>query len=292
MMVDMIQTDGPKLQVYIKMTHTQFVQALLRDTCGQAGYRHNNGEISIVNIDMVGMGTKKVWIPNLPPEVLEESLQSTLAPYGKVMIIQDQIWSRTYRYPVDNGIRQVKMTVTQHIPSHLTIAGHKVLISYEGQLLKFYGCGVIAHMYQACPKKKRRQKLTSKDQTAQKVTFAAHNTPTREEPQEDTAKRAPPIEQVSHTAQMIIDMDDSYLGNGHCRFETASNTNTHQGQHRTPKGSSSGTATTKRHRETMEPANATLVEDTTHNTPYRCPITCIVKIKDRKLQACPYKQQT
>jgi len=97
MMVDMIQTDGPKLQVYIKMTHTQFVQALLRDTCGQAGYRHNNGEISIVNIDMVGMGTKKVWIPNLPPEVLEESLQSTLAPYGKVMIIQDQIWSRTYR---------------------------------------------------------------------------------------------------------------------------------------------------------------------------------------------------
>lgn len=65
-----------------------------------------------------------------------------------------------------NVIRQVTMKLTQHIPSHLTIAGHRVLLSYEGQLFKCYGCGVIGHMYQACPKKQRREKLTSKDQIA------------------------------------------------------------------------------------------------------------------------------
>jgi hypothetical protein len=37
--VDMIQIDGPKRKVYIKMTDPQCVQVLLRDTCGQAEYR-------------------------------------------------------------------------------------------------------------------------------------------------------------------------------------------------------------------------------------------------------------
>jgi len=37
--VDMIQIDGPKRKVYIKMTDTQCVQVLFRDTCGQAEYR-------------------------------------------------------------------------------------------------------------------------------------------------------------------------------------------------------------------------------------------------------------
>jgi hypothetical protein len=55
----MIQIDGQKRQVYIKLADNACVQALLRDKCGQAEYRHNTGEISIVSIVMAGMGTKK-----------------------------------------------------------------------------------------------------------------------------------------------------------------------------------------------------------------------------------------
>jgi hypothetical protein len=72
---------------------------------------------------MAGIGTKKIRTANLPPEVPDGSLRSTLAQFGKVVTIQDEMWSRTYRYAVANGIRQVTMTLTQHIPSHLTITG-------------------------------------------------------------------------------------------------------------------------------------------------------------------------
>ena len=68
-MVKMIQIEGPKWQVYIKLADTQCIAAVLRDSCGQAEYRHNSGEISIVSIAMAGMGTKKLRNANLPPEV-------------------------------------------------------------------------------------------------------------------------------------------------------------------------------------------------------------------------------
>ena len=163
------------------------MQALLRDTCGQAEYKHNNGEISIVCIDMADMGTKKIRIANFPPEVPDESLRSTLAPFGKIMTIEEEKWSRTYRNAVANGILQVTMTLTQYIPSHLTITRHRLLLSYEGHPLTCYGCGEIGHMYQACPNKQTGGKVTSKEQTSTYAYIAAHGIPPWWEPQENKA---------------------------------------------------------------------------------------------------------
>ena len=67
--VNTIQIYGRKRHVYIKLADAQCIAAVLRDSCGQAEYRHNSGEISIVSIAMAGMGTKKLRNANLPPEV-------------------------------------------------------------------------------------------------------------------------------------------------------------------------------------------------------------------------------
>ena len=67
--VSMIQIDGTKRQIYIKLIDNVYVQALLREANGQAEYKHHNGVLSIANIAMAGMGTKRVRIANLPPEV-------------------------------------------------------------------------------------------------------------------------------------------------------------------------------------------------------------------------------
>jgi len=91
------------------------------------------------------------------------------------------------------------MTLTQHISSHLTIAGHRVLLSYEGQPLTCYGCEEIGHMYQICPKKQRRGKKMSKDLTPTYANIAANNTPKGGEPQQDKAEQISATEQVSTT---------------------------------------------------------------------------------------------
>jgi hypothetical protein len=106
------------------------VHALLRDTSGRAEYKYPNGELLIVNVDRQG------WASN-------DTLHESLASFRKVLNIHAEMWSKAYRYPVSNGVRQVAM--------HLTIAGHQVLLLYEGQPATCYGCGKIGHLYQACP---------------------------------------------------------------------------------------------------------------------------------------------
>jgi len=53
--VNMMQIDGLKQQVHIKLAYTQGVNAVLRDMCGQAEYGYSNEEMSTVIIAMAVM---------------------------------------------------------------------------------------------------------------------------------------------------------------------------------------------------------------------------------------------
>jgi len=70
--VTMVQVDGPRRQVYINFVDLRYVQDILQETKGHSEYKHTKGEISSVNIEMVGMGTKRVRIANLPRKLARE----------------------------------------------------------------------------------------------------------------------------------------------------------------------------------------------------------------------------
>ena len=123
-----------------------------------------------MNIDMAGMGTKRIRIGNLPPEVHNGTIHEALTPFGKVLNIHEEKWARTYRYPVPNGVRQVSLHLTRHLPSHMIIDGNRVLISHKGQSATCYGCGAIRHLHQVCPL--RRVKETETQEPA-KSTYAS-----------------------------------------------------------------------------------------------------------------------
>ena len=125
---------------------------------------------SIVNIALADLGTKRIRVANLTPKTSNDNLKAALAQYGKIMNIQNERWSKIYRYPVDNGVRQVTMVLSRHAPSRSTVAGQQVLLSYEGQPPSCYGCGESGHMYQGCLK---RRKMTSTRTAAKAATYAA-----------------------------------------------------------------------------------------------------------------------
>jgi len=54
----MVQIDRTRRQVYIKFTDSQYLQDLLQSTTGKSEYKHDNGEISQMKIEMAGMGTR------------------------------------------------------------------------------------------------------------------------------------------------------------------------------------------------------------------------------------------
>jgi len=110
--VRMIQIDGTKRQVYVQLIDNVYVQALLRETNGEAEYKHHNRVLSIVNITMAGMCTKRVRIANLPSEVKEHAIRTALTRFGTVLAVIEEMWPNMYRYKVPNGVRQVTITLT------------------------------------------------------------------------------------------------------------------------------------------------------------------------------------
>ena len=97
------------------------------------------------------MGTKRVRIANLPPEVKEHAIRTALSLFGTVLAVIEEMWPNTYIYKVPNGVRQVTITLTKHIPSQLMVDEHRALLSYKGQPATCYGCGDIGHLYPTCP---------------------------------------------------------------------------------------------------------------------------------------------
>jgi len=80
------------------------------------------------------MGARRVGISNIPPEVSGGVLRTFLSRYRAVSDMQVETWSGLYRYPVANGIGLAMVTIATHIPSHITVHDHRVVVSYVGNL--------------------------------------------------------------------------------------------------------------------------------------------------------------
>jgi hypothetical protein len=153
--IRMIHIDGTRRHVYIKFTHSTRLDRVRSETNGHQEFKHDNGELSQVIIELAGMGRRKIRIASLPPEINDRMIKDALLQYGEVRDIHEEQWTRAYRYKVSNGILIADMHLKQHLPSHLTIAGHRVLVSYEGQPATCYGCNDTRHLYPDCPRRKR-----------------------------------------------------------------------------------------------------------------------------------------
>jgi hypothetical protein len=63
---------------------------VLQPLKGQLAYHHENGERSIVHLEIACMGMRRVRVANLPPEIPDRILRDVLSRYGEVKRITDE----------------------------------------------------------------------------------------------------------------------------------------------------------------------------------------------------------
>jgi hypothetical protein len=92
--VAMIQIDGGKRQVFVKLHDYKRMSDILESTQGEGEFRHNNGEMSVVRKEAAGLGTKRVSLTNISPEVPDSVLKTALERYGQVKGTHAESWSQ------------------------------------------------------------------------------------------------------------------------------------------------------------------------------------------------------
>ena len=170
--------------------------------------------MSTVTIAVAGLGTKRVRVANFPPEVNDAVFMNSLTPYGKVIAIQEEVWAKSYTYEVANGVRQVTIMLTRHIPSNVTVAGIRVLLSYDGQPATCYGCGKTGHIFQTCPKRQHIIPAASSTQRESYAVITAQTVSPREDPKTHEAKIERPINEDDNTVCMTIPLEGTVTGDG------------------------------------------------------------------------------
>jgi len=97
--VRMIQIDGPGRRVFIKLNTSEQAQSILQTTKGQLKFRHDNGELSKVQLELAGMGIRRIRIANLPPEMPDRIIRETVSTFGDVTEISEETWSKAIDIP-------------------------------------------------------------------------------------------------------------------------------------------------------------------------------------------------
>lgn len=136
--------------VYIKMTNIEVCQDVIRRHANGLKFKYSDGHVGAVSVELAEYGLRTIRVFELPFEVPQDAVVSALRPYGNVIGYQEEKWQTFTTYHVLNGVRQVKIELSKHIPSYLTIGGVRAIIMYDGQPRTCAGCGQEGHVRSEC----------------------------------------------------------------------------------------------------------------------------------------------
>lgn len=136
--------------VYLKLITSEKCKQVIERCGGILRFKHSDGNIGEVRISQTGMGLKTLRIFELPFEITAEQINSVLQDYGTVVSNVAEKWSTLQKFPVLNGVRQVKIDMIKHIPSYITVCGYRAIVIYDGQPRTCAACGSTTHVRAQC----------------------------------------------------------------------------------------------------------------------------------------------
>jgi hypothetical protein len=103
-----------------------------------------------VSLFMVDGGVD-IKLHDLPPRMDLFLIHDKMREYGEILKITEEKWGAGFPFEnVSNGVRIVRMKLTQNIPSYITIAGETTYVTYKNQIITCKWCGQRLHYGKSC----------------------------------------------------------------------------------------------------------------------------------------------
>ncbi|KAJ4435276.1 hypothetical protein ANN_23854 [Periplaneta americana] len=152
--VDMLQLNMQEKSLYIKVISPTVYEKIVQKHEGETKFKYGNGEQTQIKISKADSPAITVRVFNLPPEVPNSMVTTALTRYGVIHSVRNEQWSTAFPFPVNNGIRALKMEVKQNIPGSVPIAGYNAHVTYIGQPILCFVCHEPDHKKGECPRRK------------------------------------------------------------------------------------------------------------------------------------------
>ncbi|PSN35619.1 hypothetical protein C0J52_25432 [Blattella germanica] len=119
--IQTIQLVTQERAVYLKTSSKLIYERLLQSHEGSATFRYDTGEQTKINISAADNPAITVRISDLPKEISHDEIKTALQKYGTIQTIRYETWSTGFPYPVENGIRALKMEIKKHIETRNSV---------------------------------------------------------------------------------------------------------------------------------------------------------------------------
>lgn len=146
--------------IFMKFTDDVICQELIENNNGRQRIKLGDGSFCNIIIEHAGTGLRKIRLLRLPFEITDKEIANQMKSYGEVESVDYEYWSSKWhtngappkRYK--NGGRIVSIRLKRHVPSFIRIAGHRALVTYNGQPKTCSYCASPEHLIAECEKKR------------------------------------------------------------------------------------------------------------------------------------------
>lgn len=181
--------------VFVKLKSEELCNKVVQSCGGTLKFKHRDGNISEVQVTHAGSLLKTVRIFELPFEVPAAEIDEVVSAYGTIISNEAEKWSNAHKFPVLNGIRQLKVDLKKHIPSYINVCGYRAIVSYEGQPRTCAACGKAGHVRAECKQRRVAQlpagePVSPAAMTSMPLTYAAVA---------NSHKQSSTISEINHT---------------------------------------------------------------------------------------------
>ncbi|PSN34314.1 hypothetical protein C0J52_25943 [Blattella germanica] len=109
--IQTIQIVTQERAVYLKTSSKLMYERLLQSHEDTATFKYDTGEQTKINISAAENPAITVRIFNLPREMSHDEIKTALQKRGTIQTIRYETWITGFPYPVENGIRALKMEI-------------------------------------------------------------------------------------------------------------------------------------------------------------------------------------
>ena len=154
--VEGIQREFGSQRVFVKFKTQEVCDRVVVARDGKHQHVTEEGASHDITVSHTGFGYKDVKVFNVPFELTNASVSRALEPYDRVHRVINTTYGRDYPFPVDSGIRILKMELRKNIPSFVNIgvSGVRATVVYEGQVRTCAVCNEPGYLRFYCPRRR------------------------------------------------------------------------------------------------------------------------------------------